>query len=73
LHSADRGELRLNHFADKLAKIPCGLPAKYLANLVGATGQPRWFCRPIKRRIMLHVFLPWKVNNIESRFNEITD
>jgi hypothetical protein len=66
----DRGELRLNHFADKLAKSSCGLPAKVFANLIRATGQPRWFCRPIKRRIMLHVFLSWKVNNSESRLDK---
>src|SRR6059058_5276201 len=69
----DRGELRLNHFADKLAKSACGLPAKSFANLFRATGQPGRFCRPIKRSIMLHVFLPWKVKNSESRFDEITD
>src|SRR5438094_7194413 len=68
----DRGELCLNHFVDKLPKSPAGFPAKYLANLISATDQPCWFCRPIKRRIMLHVFLPWKVNNGESRFGEIT-
>jgi len=66
----DRGELRLNHFADKLAKGSCGLPAKFFANLIRATGRPCWFCRPIKRRIMLHVFLPWKGNYMKDASNK---
>jgi hypothetical protein len=53
-------------------KVPAGLPAKFFANLIRATAQPCWFCQPIKYRIMFHVFLPWKVNNSESRFDEIT-
>ena len=68
----DRGEFRLNHFADKLAKSSSGLPAKFFANLIRASDQPGRFCRSIKHRVMLHVFLPWKVNNSESRFDEIT-
>ena len=66
----DGVELRLNHFPDKIVKSSCGLPAKFFANLIRATVQPCWFCRPIKRRIMLDVFLPWKINNSESRFDE---
>jgi len=66
----DRGELRRNHFADKLAKSSYGLPAKFFANLIRATGQPCWFCRPIKRRIMLHVFLPWKGNYMKDASNK---
>src|SRR4051794_36899017 len=55
----DRSELRLNHFANKLAKISRGLPAKYFANLICATYQLDWLCRPFKRRVVLHIFLPW--------------
>src|SRR6476620_7616643 len=66
----DRGELRLNHFADKLAKGPSRFPAKRLANLVRATHEPSRFYRAIKSRIMLHVFPPWKIDNGESRFDE---
>ncbi len=66
----DRSELRLDHFVGKLAKSPPGLPAKCLANLVCATDEPGWFCRSIKCRIMLHIFLPWKIDNGKSRLDK---
>jgi hypothetical protein len=66
----DHSELRLNHFVGKLSKSSRGLPAKSFANLIRATDEPGWFCRPIKRRIMLHIFLPWRVNNSESRLDK---
>ena len=48
----DDCELRLDHLANKLTKTPLGLPAKCSADLVRATHQLDWLCRPIKRWVM---------------------
>src|SRR5580704_6654314 len=66
----DRSELRLDHFTDKLAESPSRLPAKCLANLVRATDEPVRFRRSIECRTVLHIFLPWKIDNGESRLDK---
>ena len=55
---------------DELAKNSSRLPAKPLLNFIRTTYQPGWLSWSIKGGIVLHVFLPRKIDNRESRFDK---